>query len=432
MAGSAVNLTGMLSQINSSLGNMGNTVGQGMFNPMLEIQKEQRAEETRKRLEAEKIAKLRGMQGDITASNNVLQEATMDASSDGRRVGEARKALQEKAAMNPEQAQMYMAQDAKLAQQEVALRQRGHIRGVNAIDKALEDKTLDPAARQAFTERRAQLLQAPGVASAMAAQAQAQRAADLQVGELEIQEHRKKEIKENEQAARLAQIVMAGTDISQLKAKATGVPSTVWKKVDKQVADWAKAQREADKYRNSNKDNTSKFKGTSYEEPYNLLASSIGFEEANNKIGDLIASEATTAGKDQIAAGLEFDKLSTQQKMMATLSAETSVSAWQSFRGTPDDMQRAYAELDDDKEKSEVVDFMTATYQSAMKSGKGPEVATNSAMAAGATALGVKIPESAKENANPLTDLQGMSNAELEAMLMTLLNGENNGTTGSN
>ena len=71
MAGSAINLGGMLSQMGNSMGSMGQTVGQGMFQPMLDRQVMEKKQEMI--LESEARAERRQVEGEKRRNTLALE-----------------------------------------------------------------------------------------------------------------------------------------------------------------------------------------------------------------------------------------------------------------------------------------------------------------------------------------------------------------------
>lgn len=163
MAGSAVNLTGMLGQLANSIGDSGSNIGRGLFDPLLAIQQEQRAEK-RKKEEVEDALKLRSET--LKSYSEPLAKFNQ-----GKEGGDARHAeaganeMLDKAVKAGDTDQYNTAQD--MLSQVSGIKAAGALKGVQAIDQALADPSVDPRAKEALLQRRATLMQNPDVQAGM-------------------------------------------------------------------------------------------------------------------------------------------------------------------------------------------------------------------------------------------------------------------------
>lgn len=174
MAGSAINLGGMLSQMGDSMGGMGRSMGSAMFDPMLKLQEEERirkqAEEERKTALARGQAIASSYQGPMQA----YQAAKSQGDSAGART--AANSLMDAAVQSGDQATMQRAEG--MLGQLNQIGDAGALKGVRAINQALTDPTLNPDARKAFEERKKTLMENSHVQSILQKEADEQTARD--------------------------------------------------------------------------------------------------------------------------------------------------------------------------------------------------------------------------------------------------------------
>lgn len=185
MAGSAINLGGMLSQMGNSMGDMGRSMGSSMFDPMIKLQEEERI---RKQAEAERQTALARGQA-IASSYQGPMKAFQAAKSQGDSAGAraAANALMDAAVQASDQATMQRAEG--MLGQLNQIGDAGALKGVRAINQALTDPTLDDDAREAFKERKKTLMENSHVQSIMQEEADAQTtrdAAELSITDQEL------------------------------------------------------------------------------------------------------------------------------------------------------------------------------------------------------------------------------------------------------
>lgn len=428
MAGSAVNLTGMLSQMNENLGRMGNTIGEGMFNPLLDVQRERAEERKAEKLKAAEVAKQKGLVADMQAAQNAAQEASLDPAANGDKIAAARKALQQKALENPKYADRYLEQDKQLAAQEVALRTQSNVKGVIEIDKQLRDPNLDPEKREALMARRSELSEMPGVKSAIAGLQKKAREAELHKLELEGAQHQRQIRRDSETVASISQAVLAGAPLDELRKRGTGIPDRIWNQAEKELGPLLKARREREQWELDKKDNSALLKDTEFGETYDLYAKFRGNEDANKWAGRAIEEKAKKESAERMATQQEIIKLDAKGKIHALLN-QPSKSNWLPGWYMDDDLQEAYQDLDDDM-REEAEDYAAAVYATQVKTGADEEVALEQASKAISEYLGIKVPEKVDSpNTNQAADIQATINnamAEIEKINaeMAELNGQ--------
>jgi len=215
MAGSAINLGGMLSQMANAMGTTGSNIGGNMFNPMLEMQKEERDRREKERLKAETLAT--NQENARLLSAPMMQAQRAINGDDARLLGQAAKNMQAAAIKT---GKMEGVTSAAAMQGKVAeVRTKGALKGVLDINKALAG-TVDPRAVEVLKARREELMAVDGVSEAMTKITDAtDKAADETIKrklEVKSAEDKQRINEHNQKVDTLTAGVVGGLDISKV------------------------------------------------------------------------------------------------------------------------------------------------------------------------------------------------------------------------
>jgi len=222
MAGSAINLTGMLSDMANTVGSQGGSIGKAMFNPMLRMQADEREKEAMLEAEARQQAR------------TIAAEARRKKANDTLRIEQDARNRDKMAAVNPnvkawrdaeiqgnptaakhfadkvgEQSVKFADKDLWKQSQEMgskteAIGIKGAVRGIETINKALsevDDKgnpKLDKRQIDALTARRDTLMGNPKVRETLQAKQQATNAIKMQQASLAASSRTAKNTSESE------------------------------------------------------------------------------------------------------------------------------------------------------------------------------------------------------------------------------------------
>ena len=205
MAGSAVNLTGMLSSMNESMGSMGAGVSKGLFDPLLQMQEDERLKQRQiatedraaARAEAERQAILTRKQATVESYSGPMQR--YEAAKLAKDANAARAAAQElREAAGTAGDKEALAEANRMLGSTGQIANEGALKGIRAINQALADPALPAEARTALTNRKEELMRNPAAAATLQAEADAATDRDAQQlamkqtrGSIEAQERTK-------------------------------------------------------------------------------------------------------------------------------------------------------------------------------------------------------------------------------------------------
>ena len=192
MSGSAVNLTGMLSDLNNNMGSIGESVSRGLFDPLLDMQKDERLknrqieteERATARAEAERQATLARSQVTAESYSGPMQRyETAKAAGNAPAARAAAQEMRDAAVAAGDQQALGKANE--MLGSAPAIANQGALKGIRAINQALADPSLDPQARAALENRKVTLMQNPSAAAAIQAEVDTQTDRDAQSLQME-------------------------------------------------------------------------------------------------------------------------------------------------------------------------------------------------------------------------------------------------------
>ena len=397
MAGSAINLGGMLSQMGNSMGNMGDSVGRGMFQPMLDKQAEERAaqrqidEEKRKeayldRLKAEALLK---KQGEMKDAQVITGEAQASLNTlDGRGYAEKGRQMQDAGILHGND-DMFDA-GAKMIVDAEGIKTQGAMKGIYEIEKQLDNQDMGKEAtalaaktgmsqedamaqvqrrNEILTARKAELEEVPGVAAAQADLRLKQQTAELKRLEVAGARHAENARTEATNASRAAAAIMQGAEPKKAYENLTTVER---EKAQQLVGDYSSKAQERRDLAVSVVDQRGSLKGAELTRYEQTLAAGQGFKTANKNLAK--ARDAQAAAELAGKVKLEQQRATADAaSLMTQLLTTSSTDGWLKFDAR-EDMQEHFKDLSPDERKQAIIDA-AVIYQTEFNSNEGDQQA---------------------------------------------------------
>lgn len=397
MAGSAINLSGMLSQMSNTMGSMGQSVGSGMFQPLLDkqseereaqrkIEEEKRKEAYLKRLKAEALLEKQGQMKDAQVIGAQAQASLNTL--DGRAYAESGRKMQE-AGIDHGNDDMFKQGAAMIVNAE-GVKTKGAMKGIYEIDRQLDNQDMGAEAEalaaktgmspeeamvqiqrrnDILTARKAELQEVPGVAAAQADLHLKKQTAELKRLEVVGAQHAENARTEATNASRAAAAIMQGAKPEEAYAKLTNVER---EKAQQLVGDYSKKAQERRDLAVSVADQRGSLKGAELTRYENTLAAGQGFKTANKNLAKSRDAQAAAelAGKVKLS---QQRATADAASLMETLLTTSSTDGFLAFDAR-EDMQEHFKDLSPDERKKAIVDA-AVIYQAELNSNEGDQQA---------------------------------------------------------
>jgi len=395
MAGSAINLGGMLSQMGDSMGGMGRSVGQGMFQPMLDRQEEERqaereiAAEKRKQdyLEKLRAEELLKKQGEMSTTQVIMGEAQANKSAmDGRGYAMKGQQMQDAAQLTGND-DMFKA-GAQMIVDAEGIKTQGAMKGIYEIDKQLDNQNIEQEAmalsaktgmspadamaqiqrrNEILTARKAELEEVPGVRAAQDDLKLKQQTAELKRLEVQGARHAADARTTTTNSSRAAAAIMQGADPKEVYDKLTPEEREGAQQL---VGDYSAKRQERRDLAVSTADQRGSLKGAELTRYEQTLAAGQGFKTANKNLAKARDAEAAAALAGKVKLSQERASLDAAS-LMKTLLTTSSTDGWLKFDAR-EDMQEHFKDLEQTERDQAVLDA-AVIYQAELNNNEGDQ-----------------------------------------------------------